>query len=655
MSSLRPALARLLRRSALLLLGPALLVAAEAQSPSWVVRHQRTGGFLWSIAANGDSVLARLVTVGLGGRILVSDDGVVWSERNSGVTDWLVGVAYGYSNGPHFIAVGDHGRILTSPNGDTWTAVPNVPTAARLNAVLFSDQLTATTPHGLWVAVGEGGTALVSDDNGVTWRAGATGLTGWLRGLTFLSPRSYLFAPRGGGTSGLSTIRGVGEYAFVATGQGGKIILSTDGLTWMPMASGTTEDLEAVTGTSSTSPIYVGSFNHALAIGSSGVVRRYDGLTSYFSGDLNGYTGPPPTFPAYAAWTAGSLDTTNDIRFRGLATNQRPYSGGGTPILLAAGEGGVVLVNNQQQATGVRQNLVAAVYAGSKYYVVGEDETILQQANPVYLSRLADLATRAAAGGSRGTLIGGVSITGTGPKRVLVRAVGPGLGAFNLAGPMPQPTLAGYDAAGHPTVGNSGWADDPALAAAAQSIGTFPLAAGSKDAALITTLAPGGYTFLVQPAAGTAAGVALFEVYDLDAPSNTAPRLANVSSRGFVGGNAEVLIGGFVVNGSSSSNVLVRGLGPALRAFGVTDALTDCAISVYRGAQLIATNDEWGANANATQLRFTFTQVGAFELAPDSKDAALLLANLFPGNYTVVLTAQGGATGTGLIEIYELP
>ena len=384
-------------------------------------------------------------------------------------------------------------------------------------------------------------------------------------------------------------------------------------------------------------------------------MRRYDGPTSYFSGDgLHPYSGPPPTFPPFSAWAAGSLGTTSDVRFRGLANNQRPNDGG-TSILLASGERGVIVVGNQQQSAGITQNLVAAAYTAYRYYVVGEDETILQQAGPAYLSRLGDLATRAAAGGSRGPLIGGVTITGSVPKRVLVRAVGPGLSAFNVAGAMPQPTLAGFDASGRATVGNSGWADDPALAAAAQGNGAFPLAPGSKDAALVTTLAPGSYTFLVQPAADTAGGVALFEVYDIDAPSNTTPRLANVSSRGFVGGDTDVLIGGFVVTGASSSNVLLRGIGPTLRSFGVNDAVADCTISVYRGSQLIATNDDWGTSANATQLRFTFTQVGAFELAPDSKDSALILANLFPGNYTVVLTAKGGATGTGLIEIYELP
>ena len=86
-----------------------------------------------------------------------------------------------------------------------------------------------------------------------------------------------------------------------------------------------------------------------------------------------------------------------------------------------------------------------------------------------------------------------------------------------------------------------------------------------------------------------------------------------------------------------------------------TDAVADCAITVYRGSQVIATNDDWGASTNATQLGFAFTQVGAFGLDDASKDAALILSNLTPGAYTVVLTPKAGANGRGMIEIYELP
>jgi hypothetical protein len=627
----------------------AVSAAASAQAGRWNVRSQRPGGFLWSIASDGNS---RLVAVGTEGRILTSTDGIVWNARASGVTDWLVGVAYGY---PQFIAVGDHGRILTSPDGETWKIVPNVPTTARLNNVFYGYVGAGNIGQGRWVAVGENGTALVSNDRGLTWQAGNTGVTGWLRGLTFLVTRTYFYSPYGGGTFGLASLSTAAEYAFVACGQGGKIVSSVDGLTWTPMDSGTTEDLEAITPTYSSGIIYVSGFNHAVAVGSSGVVRAYDAPNANFYGDFQtGYHGPPPALPPASAWIAGSLNVSGDVRLRGLARNalNGDYR---TPILLASGERGVVVLEGVTQNTGVSQNLVASVFHQNKFYVVGEDETILQQADPVYHSTLGNLSTRGGAGDSRGILIGGLVVGGTTPKHVLVRAVGAGLGAFALTGLMPEPSLTGFDSAGHIIGANSGWADDPALAAAAASVGAFAFSPGSKDAAMVLTLPPGSSTFFVQPVPGTAPGVALFEAYDIDPPSNTGPQLLNVSTGGFVGGGAETLIGGFVISGTSRNNVLVRGIGPSLRGFGVTAAVDDCAITVYRGAQVIATNDDWGANPNATQLSFSFAQVGAFDLAADSKDAALILSNLAPGAYTVVLSGKGAASGRGMIEIYELP
>jgi hypothetical protein len=589
--------------------------------------------------------------VGTQGRILTSTDGVLWNTRTSGVTDWLVGVAYGFNR---FVAVGDNGRILTSSDGQAWKTIPNVPTTARLNNVYYGFSGPNLSREGLWVAVGEGGTALVSSDNGETWRAGNTGVNGWLRGLTHMVTRSYLHAPVGGGTAGLSSIRGVGENAFLATGQGGMIIASVDGIAWTRLNSGTTEDLEAVTGTYSSGVYQVYGPGHAIAIGSNGAIRAYDAPhASYFGNILQPYFGPTP-LPAYSSWTTGTLGVTSDVRLRGLARNSNVIDYR-TPILLASGERGVVLIEGQQEDAGVTENLVASVYHNNKFYIVGENEIILQQAGSSFLSRLGNLATRGAAGGNRGALIGGLVIGGGEAKRMLLRAVGPGLNGFAVPGSMPQPILTAFDFTGRSISSSAGWADAPEIAAAARSVGAFALQPGSRDAAVVTTLQPGSYTVDIQPSAGTPAGVALFEAYDLDASSNSGARLVNLSTRGYVGGETEPLIGGLVITGASRGNVLIRGIGPTLRSFGVMDAVTDCVIAVYRGTQVLASNDDWGTNDNSSQLSFTFVQVGAFELAGDSKDSALLLSGLAPGAYTVQLTARNANTGTGLIEIYELP
>ncbi len=128
-------------------------------------------------------------------------------------------------------------------------------------------------------------------------------------------------------------------------------------------------------------------------------------------------------------------------------------------------------------------------------------------------------------------------------------------------------------------------------------------------------------------------------------------RLLNVSSRGRLGAGTDAHIVGFVVSGARPKTVLVRGVGPALGAFGVTGAALDPSIQVFSATgSLVAANDNWG---DLSSLVDASQRAGAFPLALGSRDAALLL-NLGPGNYTVVASATGPG-GVGLVEVYELP
>jgi hypothetical protein len=128
----------------------------------------------------------------------------------------------------------------------------------------------------------------------------------------------------------------------------------------------------------------------------------------------------------------------------------------------------------------------------------------------------------------------------------------------------------------------------------------------------------------------------------------------NASARAFVGTGGSVLIPGFVVAGSGSVRLLIRAVGPTLGSYGVTDALTDPTISLYNGATLIATNDNWSSALNATEVAAATSGVGAFALANASKDSALI-ANLGAGSYSAVVSGVGGATGTALFELYVVP
>lgn len=276
--------------------------------------------------------------------------------------------------------------------------------------------------------------------------------------------------------------------------------------------------------------------------------------------------------------------------------------------------------------------------------------------------RLINLSTRARIGPSQSrTLITGFVIGGGEPKTVLVRAVGPGLAGFGLGTPIPNPRLHLYNAAGQLVLQNEDWSGSDTAEAIART-GAFGLAPGSRDAALVTTLEPGSYTMHVLDGGDT--GVALAEIYDASAnPAGEYQRLINVSSRGYVDSGDGVLVGGFVVTGNAPKKVLIRGAGPSLASFGLADVLGDPRLTVFSGSTVIAQNDNWetATPVNSTQVAATPAELsaaaqktGSFGYAAGSKDAAIIIV-LAPGAYTAQVSGANGATGVGLIEVYEIP
>jgi uncharacterized protein (DUF1800 family) len=133
----------------------------------------------------------------------------------------------------------------------------------------------------------------------------------------------------------------------------------------------------------------------------------------------------------------------------------------------------------------------------------------------------------------------------------------------------------------------------------------------------------------------------------LTASAQTA-RLANISTRGQVGAGAENIFGGFVVAGGPKT-VLVRAIGPGLSAFGVPGTLADPKLEIFSGSTKVADNDNWNAVDGAS-----FSQVGAFPLPADSKDA-VVVATLQPGAYTAQISGNGASnTGVAILEVYDL-
>jgi hypothetical protein len=128
-------------------------------------------------------------------------------------------------------------------------------------------------------------------------------------------------------------------------------------------------------------------------------------------------------------------------------------------------------------------------------------------------------------------------------------------------------------------------------------------------------------------------------------PSPGAPRLANISTRAVVGTNANVLIGGFIVTGTQSKKVIVRGIGPSLSLPG---KLLDPALELHDASGApIASNDNWGQNANSAEI-------AASGVAPANPNEAAILMSLPPGSYTAVLSGVNQTTGTAVVEVYDL-
>ncbi len=258
-------------------------------------------------------------------------------------------------------------------------------------------------------------------------------------------------------------------------------------------------------------------------------------------------------------------------------------------------------------------------------------------------SRLRNFSVRASTDATRRLVVG---FSANGPKSVLIRAVGPGLAQFVGAGTAVagDPALTIFNATSIQVAANDNWGGTPALTTAFAAVGAFPLPAASLDAALLFN-ANGGASAQMSV---TSAGLGLIEMYDTE--NTFAARLVNISAIYQVGTGANVLVAGFVIEGTGTKNVLVRGIGPGLTQFSVAGVLADPKIEVRDAAGAkINENDNWAAG-----LSTTFSSVGAFPLTSGSKDAALTLS-LAPGAYTVLLSGADGGTGTGLIEIYELP
>jgi hypothetical protein len=238
-----------------------------------------------------------------------------------------------------------------------------------------------------------------------------------------------------------------------------------------------------------------------------------------------------------------------------------------------------------------------------------------------------------------GVAIGGFIITGSAPKHLLLRAIGPSLTQVGVSNAMADPVMELHGPDGSLTIANDNWQDDPVQAAAIIATGIPP--SNNLESAIDITVLPGAYTAIVSGKNNTT-GVGLIEVYDL---SQAVPaKLANISTRAFVGTGSDIVIAGFILGGNGGNvRVAARGLG----ATGVPNPLPDPRLELRdANGALIGSNENWQDDPAAAGA---LTAAGL--APPNTLDAAIMTA-LPPGLYTALLSGDG--TGVGLVEVYDL-
>ncbi|MDQ6626177.1 MAG: hypothetical protein M3Y69_08585 [Verrucomicrobiota bacterium] len=282
--------------------------------------------------------------------------------------------------------------------------------------------------------------------------------------------------------------------------------------------------------------------------------------------------------------------------------------------------------------------------------LVGQKPTgsvhIFQTAGRPEAKSLANISTRALVGVGDDALIGGLIVTGTQQKKVLLRAIGPSLKRAGVANALADPMLELQFPDGR-VVHNDDWQTTNAADLGGDQspdISASGLApTDPAESAMIAQLAPGAYSAIVRGKDG-GTGVALVEAYDLD--ETAAATLANLSTRGHVYSNDDVMIGGVIVTGSVSSRVVFRALGPSLRDSAVSNPIDDPTLELHdSNGGVIVVNDDWQTNE---------AELNAVRLAPGDSRESAVIATLFPGSYTAVVRGKNGMTGIALVEAYRI-
>lgn len=305
-----------------------------------------------------------------------------------------------------------------------------------------------------------------------------------------------------------------------------------------------------------------------------------------------------------------------------------------------------------QNKIGDYLTIVSDVSGGNVAYSAtfnGEEDIYYVRVAPPPL-QLLNLSTRMRVATGEKVLIAGFIITGTDPKKVIIRGIGPSLGG---ATSLSDPVLELHQ--GNVTLAvNDNWktAQNGTSQQAEVEATTIP-PKNELESAIVTTLSPGSYTAVLS-GKDSGEGIGVVEVYDLAQGANS--QLANLSSRGFVDINNDVMIGGLIVGGPNTdgrATVLVRAVGPSLKDSAIQDALADPLLELHdSNGALLSTNDNWKVNDQTQQSQES--AIRSTTAAPANDLEAAIVATLPPGVYTAVVRGQNNTRGVAVVEAYNL-
>ena len=257
--------------------------------------------------------------------------------------------------------------------------------------------------------------------------------------------------------------------------------------------------------------------------------------------------------------------------------------------------------------------------------------------NPPPPVTLANISTRLGVETGDDVLIGGFIITGSQPKKLILRARGPSL-PFPPADRLANPTLELIDKNGATVETNDDWQQSPEKP---QIIDSGVAPTNDLESAMLRSLPPGAYTAAVRGAGG-GTGIGSIEIYDLD--RSTDSQLANISTRGVVGTGDNALIAGTIVVGQKSQKVIVRAIGPSLS---VPGKLANPTLELRdSNGGVMAVNDDWRTDQQA--------EIIATQIPPSDDRESAIVRSLPPASYTAIVRGAGGATGVGVVEVYAL-